>query len=451
MTTTLDGPLAPIAPHGPLTLGVGETVQEDAHILDKLEAHFNRYIFSASDSTGKLLTLWTAHTYFMEQLESSPRLHVTAPEFGSGKTTLLEHVQKLSYNPVKLDAGLTKSLLVRLTDSKRTILIDEVEKTIDPKHEAYGLVVAVVNSGYKVDGSTMIQEQDSQGNWVPRQFSTFAPIAFSGNGNKLPEDCMSRAIVLPIIRDRKGIAERTVWKNLREPVAVLRQELETWASSVTLPSSVSLPVGCVGRMVDVYEPLKMVAVAVGGDWPGFVDSLIEEELSRQEEEEDAGLSYEAPHVTLARDLFEVFEDDFMGSEAICEKLAKLNPHSWGDLNTKYLKITPHRLGKMLSTAYRISPTRTRIDGVKVRGYNRQSFVRVWETHGLIQDGASIMEGYPNKVGQVDQTDQVVQHYRNQRKETYDEMSQVLDSLGDAPSILDSQESNLSWPLDRKEW
>lgn len=381
-----------LAPHTPLAsrapLSLGGTQSETRHILDDIDAHFDTYIFSAGQYTSAIMTLWVASTHFMDQFETHPRLGITAPEKGSGKTTAMDHIRRLVKSPRKIDAGTTKAAIVEICRQKNTLLLDEIDKTLTPKIDAYGQVVAVFNSGYSSQGTTSIMRPIAgTSEWDLVEVNTFIPVVFSGIGNSLPDDALSRTIMVPLLKDRKGLAKRTNWRELDSTVLGYKERLESWAEGTQLPnySEANLDPRCVGRLLDIYEPLKLVALAAGGKWPGIVDEFVTEELDRIEQEEAAGIGYESPHIALVKDLYYAFNhDDFVRTEELCQRLASINPIAWGSDNVKYPNgLSPKGLGAMLRNAYKIISTQVRIDGVKQRGFYRKTFEKIWETLDLV--------------------------------------------------------------------
>ena len=110
---------------------------EPGELLDDVRTWLARFISAMSGSDLDLLTLWAAHTWLVEETYTSPRLVLDSPVPGSGKTTTLEHLQRLCRAPVQMAALSSPALLTRMLDAElRTLLIDEVDRTLAPKRTA---------------------------------------------------------------------------------------------------------------------------------------------------------------------------------------------------------------------------------------------------------------------------------------------------------------------------
>ncbi len=152
-------PLSPLAPDAPLPeRGVGEAAPTGEHldgevVLDAVRAHFALYVKTMNEADLDLLTLWTAHTYFVAETYTTPRLVLDSPMPGSGKTTVLEHLSRLCVDPCQMASVTSTALLARILDTAegntRTLLIDEVDRTLSPDNPLTTDLLAVLNSGYK--------------------------------------------------------------------------------------------------------------------------------------------------------------------------------------------------------------------------------------------------------------------------------------------------------------
>jgi hypothetical protein len=184
-------PVAPPAPAVPVSLS---GPLETGAVLDDVHRWLSRFISTMSDNDLCLLALWSAHTYLVMETYTTPRLILDSPVPGSGKTTTLEHLERLCLHPVQMAALSSPALLTRLLDSgMRTILIDEADRSLDPRREGVGELLAVLNSGYKRGGTRPVLVATKTG-WEVKEMPTFAPVAMAGNNPQLPEDTKSRSI-----------------------------------------------------------------------------------------------------------------------------------------------------------------------------------------------------------------------------------------------------------------
>ena len=165
-------PVQPVQPEQPVSQG---------HPLDEARNWLARFISTMSERDLDLLALWAAHTHLAVETYTSPRLVVDSPVHGAGKTTCLEHIGRLSLNPVQMASLSSPALLTRMLDAgMRTILIDEADRSLDPKKDGVEELLAVLNSGYKRGGTRPVLTPTKDG-WAVSEMPTYAPVAMAGN------------------------------------------------------------------------------------------------------------------------------------------------------------------------------------------------------------------------------------------------------------------------------
>ena len=175
-----------------------------AALLDELQVWFARFIAVTFDADLALLALWTVHTHLAEELYSTPRLRIDSTMEGAGKTTTLEHLFRLCRHPIQVASLSSPALLPRLLHTApRTVLLDEVDRTLAADKPGVGELLAVINSGYRVGAKrpVLVRKGDD---WVERELSTFAPLAMAGNAPNLPADTRSREIRVLLVPDLDG-------------------------------------------------------------------------------------------------------------------------------------------------------------------------------------------------------------------------------------------------------
>src|SRR4029450_10806591 len=105
-------------------------------ILDEVHAFLGRFIVYPSEEAHVAHTLWIAHTHFMDEWDSTPRLAFLSPEPGSGKTRALEITELLVPNPELLTSTTPSYVFRRVGDEKRglpTLLFDEIDTVFGPR------------------------------------------------------------------------------------------------------------------------------------------------------------------------------------------------------------------------------------------------------------------------------------------------------------------------------
>ncbi len=388
----------------------GDALEEPvdgAALLDELELWFGRYISVVFDGDLALLALWAVHTHLARQLYSTPRLRIDSAVPGSGKTTVLDHLSRLCYYPIQAATIGSPALLARVVaDNPRTILLDEVDRSLRPDKPGVQDLLAVLNSGYRVGGTRPVLEQTAGGQWVANEMSTFAPVAMAGNAPDLPEDTRSREIRILLMPDLGGTIEDSDWEFLEVQAQELHDKIAAFASQVKdqlFQMNVDLPANCVGRQKEKWRPLKRLAVVVGGRWPDTADGLIARALADDEAERDAGLKAAPPGVVLLQDLYQVWpdHDDLVPTTDLVSKLVTHNPGYWG-LQSRFGQIlTAHRFGRLVLQV--TSHTSQRPSGRGHRGFFRSQFQQAWDRLGISRNSrdASGASGSSGANGETD--------------------------------------------------
>ncbi len=381
---------------------------DGAQVLDAVSDWFSRFIRVTEDDDLRLLALWAAHTHLCRELYTTPRLQIDSTMPGSGKTTVLDHLNRLCLWPLQAATLSSSALLPRLLESGiRTILLDEVDRTLRADKPGVEDMLAVVNSGYRWGAVRPVLVPTKGGGWDTSDQSTFAPVAMAGNAPNLPADTMSRSIRILLMPDMDGSVEDSDWEIIETDATRLRDRIAAWAQSVrdaVKGLHVDLPKGCIGRSKEKWRPLKRVAVMAGGDWPAMVDKLIEKSLAEDAAEHEAGLKKQPPGVILLADLRAVWpgNDAFVPTKDLVSKLVALNPDYWGAASPYGKQLTEARLGKILSQAAKV--TSTRPGGRGPRGYSLALLEPVWHRLKLGVPGEAGAAGGPGEPGADDNRD-----------------------------------------------
>lgn len=348
-------------------------------LLDALKIWFQRYIYVVDENDLDRIALWTFHTWVCEETYTTPRLLITSPVPGSGKTTVLEHLAKLCRRPVQMASVTSSALLARLTANEvRTLLLDEADRSLNPKRPGVEDLIAVLNSGYKV-GSTRPVLVPGKNSWEAEEMSTFAPVAIAGNSPLLPDDTLSRCIIVRLLPATEGKIQASDWEYLDAIAAELAKEIEATADEYREQirhSRPNLPTGCINRLKERWSPLKRVAAVAGHEWSHRVDELIAKDIALANEQADNSEAQVSPNVQLVKDLYLIYKDEavFKSTNQLVLDLIKLNPEQWSS-NSYYGKdLTAQRLGRILATGFGVHSQRM---GDSPRGYHSKAFETIW--------------------------------------------------------------------------
>ncbi|SIS22216.1 DUF3631 domain-containing protein [Williamsia sterculiae] len=363
-----------------------DDIIDGAAVLNDVEAHFGRFIATTDDRDLSLVALWTVATHVAVETYTSPRLLIDSTTPGSGKTTLLDHIGRLACSPLHAASLSSPAVLVRaLQGGIRTLLVDEVDRSLSPNKPGVEDMVAILNSGYRRGATRPVLVPVKGGGWEVKEMPTFSPVALAGNSPRLPDDTRSRAIRILLMPDRTGRVEDSDWELIEGETAELKARIVAWTDQVRdqiLGMPVDLPHGCIGRAKEKWRPLKRVAVAAGSHWPAIVDELITRGMAETDAEHDAGLSNDPPGMVMLRDLHAVWpsREDFVPTEQLVSKLVMHNPEYWGLVSAYGKALTARRLGHLVSQASKV--TSQRPGGVGPRGYTRAVLAPIWERLGI---------------------------------------------------------------------
>jgi Protein of unknown function (DUF3631) len=359
---------------------------DGAELLDDIKEWFGRFIAVTDPDDLNILSLWTVHTHLVIELYTTPRLQVDSVIFGSGKTTVLDHLQRLCLNPVQAASVSSPALIPRMLEiDVRTLLLDEIDRSLRSDKPGVEDIFAVVNSGYRFGATRPVLVPAKGGGWEMKDMSTYAPIAMAGNSPNLPADTASRSIRILLMPDLNGTVEDSDWEMIADDAERLRSRIAAWADTVRAQvkgMAVDLPDNCIGRSKEKWRPLKRVAVAAGGHWPGIVDRLIGKSLSEDDAEREAGLKTQPPGMVMLTDLFTIWPADetFMPTRELVGKLIIHNPDYWGYASGYGKALTETRLGRLVTQAAKV--TSVRLGGVPPRGYLRSHLHPVWRRLGI---------------------------------------------------------------------
>lgn len=355
------------------------------HALNRLVEWFNRFIRFTHPDDVNILALWTVHTYLASELYTSPRLMIDSVMPGSGKTTLLDHLNRLCYNPIHAATLTSSAQLTRMLDvGPSTILLDEVDRSLNSERPGVADLLAVLNAGYRVGATRPVLVQKDN-NWESRQMPTFAPVAMAGNSPRLPEDTVSRSIRILLMPDLDDTVEDSDWELIEEHAKELQAVIAEWAETAreqVRGLAVDLPEGCIGRSKEKWRPLKRIAVVAGGRWPAITDRLISQSLAEDEAAREAGLRTLPVGMVMMKDLHTIWPDgeNFAGTRDLVSKLINHNPVYWGPNGNLGKALTDNQFARIVAQASKVTPTR--VGGRGPRGYLRLHLEPVWRRLGI---------------------------------------------------------------------
>jgi hypothetical protein len=353
--------------------------------LDQVRLWLSRFIVVIKEEDLDILALWIVHTWLAEETYTSPRLLIDSPVPGSGKTTLLDHLGKLCNFPVQMASVSSPALLARITaDGTKTILIDEADRSLDPKRPGAGDLIAILNSGYKKGGSRPVLVPKNGGGWEWSSMPTYSPVAIAGNTPLLPDDTRSRCISVRLMPDLEGVAEESDWERLEIDADDLHEHIKEAVEPVREAVRMAvpqLPAGCKNRHRERWKPLAKIALVAGESWVNKCNNAIQADLDLAAEIAEFGERPASPAVTLIQDLYKVLGEEprFVRSTELVSDLIRINPESWSMASTYGKDLTPRRMGLILNNSFGMYSSRS---GSNARGWHTNQFRQVWERLGV---------------------------------------------------------------------
>lgn len=334
----------------------------DTHPIDAVEQFIERFVVYPSEHARVAHTLWIAHTWFMEQWDSTPRIAFLSPEPGSGKSRALEVTEPLVPRPVHAVNTTPAYLFRKVSDDAGppTILFDEIDTVFGPKAKDNEEVRGMLNAGHRkgaVSGRCVVRGKTVETEELP----AYCAVALAGLDD-LPDTIMTRSVVVRM-RRRSPTERVEPWRmRLNGPEGErIGEHLREWAADVHhLIEWPQMPEGIEDRNADVWEALLAIADLAGGDWPERARvaavSLVTSSMG------DRG----SLGVTLLRDLRTVFEGaERLPTKTILERLTALEESPWSDLRGK--ELDARGLSRRL-LKYQVKPSVYRDGDATVRGY-----------------------------------------------------------------------------------
>jgi hypothetical protein len=348
-----------------------------AHVLDKIDAFYRRFVAFTNDAQPVAATLWTAHTHLLDVAYTTPRLSVRSPEKRSGKTRLLECMELLVYAALRV-VSMSEAALFRLVATEAVVLLwDEVDSIFGPQVRDHKEDLrALLNVGYQ-RGAVVVRMVGEGKKMRVEKFPVFAPAALTGIGT-LPDTIEDRCIVIDLRRRRRDEpVEKFRADRMGPQMAPLRQELIEACAAVkdqVALADPAMPPGLHDRAEDCWAPLLAVADAAGDRWAKRArDAAVR--LTTEHEEESLGLQLLAD----CRDVFDELGADLVTPTDLAGRLADLEESPWGTYGKTEKPITANRVSRMLGS-YGIHTRPTRVGKARGRYFHADDFLDPWDRY-----------------------------------------------------------------------
>lgn len=338
-----------------------------AVLLDDLVEVQTSYVVMSPDQ-AVAGALWTAHTHAFEAFDATPYMNVGSAEKQSGKTRLLEVWEPLVATSW-MTTRTTAAALVRKIDQKQpTLLLDESDAAFKGDKDYAEALRGTLNAGHRRGGVTSVCVGQGSSLEV-RDFNVFCPKAIAGIG-QLPDTVADRSIRMTLRRRLKTEpVKRFRRRDALTELVPLYHRLATWAPTAVADlrdARPDLPEELPDRAMDGWEPLLAIADRAGGLWPSRArQSAVA--LSGSGNSDDASRGTQLLH-----DLSAVFDDqEKMYTKDVIQALCAIEEAPWATYSRQDKPIAANQLSELL-LPYGVVPGEVYINGVKSRGYRKES-------------------------------------------------------------------------------
>lgn len=176
---------------------------EASTLLDDISSTIAGTI-DCKEEQNTALTLWVAHTYFMDDVQYSPLLVLNSPVLSCGKSTAIKIISKMSKDS-DIQSGVTPSSLKRMLDKaegENTFFLDEADQYMFNQQSKKNFT-QILNSGYDRESSMMsLSEGSGSGKYEPKKLNVWGAKCLAGIGilRKLDATSKSRSIAINMRR-----------------------------------------------------------------------------------------------------------------------------------------------------------------------------------------------------------------------------------------------------------
>jgi hypothetical protein len=313
------------------------------------------------------IALWVVHTYALDAAQITPRLLIRSAEKQSGKTTLMFALQHLVRVPHPV-SNITGAGIFRMIAAMHpTLLMDEADTYVRNSDD----IASILNSGHNRAMARVTRCVPVKGNYVPKVFPTWCPVAIAGIGRQ--RDTLEDRSISIVLRRKLPTekVERLRLDRMNEFTAI-QGKLETWRNQNIVPLTKqnrdpSVPDELSDRAADNWRALFAIADYAGGDWPERSRRAAKVLTPSRADDESTGTQLLGD----VRAVFATAKLDRISSQHLAHELAELEDRPWREWN-KGRPMTPYQVSKRIK-AFDIAPKVIRIGSQTPRGYQRDWF------------------------------------------------------------------------------
>ena len=326
---------------------------EPVEARDEVKNFIKRFLVLSPEQLTAVV-LWVLFAHAFEVAEISPRLALLSPKKRCGKSTAERVLALLCPRPLTASNISPAAIFRTIETVKPTLMLDEVDSFASggkQKSERSEEIRGILNSGHTREQAFVIRNVKQGDNWVPKQFSTWAPIVYAAIG-RLPDTWEDRSIKLTMRRRLKTESvekmTRRSLKVVQKQGAELASQLARWTQDNLEALRISepkMPEGLNDRAEDNWDLLLAIADFAGEGW-GEEARAAAVALSG-DREQDADDSIDIKLLADIREVLGETDAQEIGSNELCTKLATLESSPWASMRPNDKPITTRRLATML--------------------------------------------------------------------------------------------------------
>lgn len=362
---------APVAAAQP-TMTPEDAASITGELLEKCRAWIRRYIV-VSDEQTSILAAWTLHTYAFDAAETTPYIHITAPERECGKSRLIEVLEAIAAAAITSE-GMTAAALVRTIEAKKpTIFLDEMDAQLGGDKEYAEAIRGILNAGFRKGG---VFYKCVGKDFALKDFNVYCPKCFAGIG-ALPDTVSSRSIVIEMRRKLPGeTVEPFRQRAVKIAALPIKTGLEEWAARRAAemlqtfePASIA---NLSDRQNDIAEPLLAIAQLAGYGWLQRLTGALQSVFKA------AGAEDTSIGTALLADIHSVFDEgtaEHIPSKALADRLCEIEGRPWAEWSHGK-GLTANNLARQLKR-FGVNPQTIRVGTETAKGYRRADFEDVW--------------------------------------------------------------------------
>ena len=256
-----------------------------------------KHIF-LKEEDAYMAVIWLCHSMMFEAWDKTPRLIITAPMKNCGKSTLLNALADMADRGIEAGSCTPSAFVSYAAQQNQLFIIDEADARFG-KH-GHSEMTTVLNVGYEKGKPYHKATGD---NHQPTEFPVFSSALLAGVGleNKMSETTLSRCLIIPMSRAKKGqIPNRYKRRKHQSIFNDHGRKLKRWVmdnKEVIAKRDPDFKADLDGRIEDNWEPLLAIAEIASIDLAKMIRKMAWEEDNILQD--DQGMD-------LIRDAFKVY-------------------------------------------------------------------------------------------------------------------------------------------------